>query len=133
PLPKIEGEPTQIRQLFQNLISNAIKFRKENENPIVNIYSINLQRQAHLTSTPGDEVTEIYFEDNGIAFDEKYLEKIFNIFSRLEGKKFEGSGVGLATWRKIAIRHGGNITAQSQPGIGTRFIVTLALKQPKES
>ena len=133
PLPEIEGEPTQIRQLFQNLISNAIKFRKENENPILNIYAKSLQRQAHLTSTPGDEATEIYFEDNGIGFDEKYLDKIFTIFQRLEGQKFEGSGVGLATCRKIAIRHGGNITAQSQPGIGTRFIVTLALEQPKEN
>ncbi len=133
PLPDIEGEPTQIRQLFQNLISNAVKFRKDNENPIINIYAKNLQRQAHLTSTPGDEMAEIYFEDNGIGFDEKYLDKIFNIFQRLEGQKFEGSGVGLATCRKIAIRHGGDITAQSQPGIGTRFIVTLALKQPSES
>lgn len=132
PLPEIEGEPTQIRQLFQNLISNAIKFRKDNENPIINIYAKNLQRQAHLTATPGDEATAIYFEDNGIGFDEKYLDKIFNIFQRLEGQKFEGSGVGLATCRKIAIRHGGNITAQSQPGIGTRFIVTLALKQTPE-
>src|SRR5690606_19046652 len=65
PLPEIEGEPTQIRQLFQNLISNAVKFRKDNESPIINIYSKNLQRQAHLTSTPGDEMAEIYFEDNG--------------------------------------------------------------------
>lgn len=133
PLPEVEAEPTQIRQLFQNLISNAIKFRKENENPIINIYAKNLQRQAHLTGTPGDEVAEIYFEDNGIGFDEKYLDKIFQIFQRLEGQKFEGSGVGLAICRKIAIRHGGDITARSQPGIGTRFIVTLALKHPEES
>src|SRR5690606_8782417 len=133
PLPIIEGEPTQIRQLFQNLISNAIKFRKDNENPIINIYAKNLQRQAHLTGTPGDEVTEIYFEDNGIGFDEKYLDKIFQIFQRLEGQKFQGSGVGLAICRKIAIRHGGDITARSQPGVGTRFIVTLALKQTQES
>ncbi len=133
PLPVIEGEPTQMRQLFQNLISNAIKFRKEGENPIINIYAKNLQRQAHLIATPGDEVTEIYVEDNGIGFDEKYLDRIFNIFQRLEGQKYEGSGVGLAICRKIAIRHGGDITARSQPGVGTRFIVTLSLKQPQES
>ncbi|MCC9166852.1 PAS domain-containing sensor histidine kinase [Pontibacter harenae] len=132
PLPEIEAEPTQMRQLFQNLISNAIKFRKENENPIINIYAKNLQRQAHLTATPGDEVTEIYIEDNGIGFDEKYLDRIFNIFQRLEGQKYEGSGIGLAICRKIAIRHGGDITARSQPGVGTRFIITLALKQPQE-
>ncbi len=133
PLPEIEAEPTQMRQLFQNLVSNAIKFRKENENPIINIYAKNLQRQAHLTATPGDQVTEIYVEDNGIGFDEKYLDKIFNIFQRLEGQKFEGSGVGLAICRKIAIRHGGDITARSKPGVGTRFIVTLALQHPQES
>ncbi|WP_040397990.1 sensor histidine kinase [Cesiribacter andamanensis] len=133
PLPTIEAEPTQMRQLFQNLVSNAIKFRKEGENPIINIYAKSLQRQAHLIATPGDELTEIYVEDNGIGFDEKYLDRIFNIFQRLEGQKYEGSGVGLAICRKIAIRHGGDITARSQPGVGTRFIVTLALKQPNES
>lgn len=133
PLPVIEAEPTQMRQLFQNLVSNAIKFRKEEEDPIINIYAKNLQRQAHLTATPGDEVAEIYVEDNGIGFDEKYLDKIFNIFQRLEGQKYEGSGVGLAICRKIAIRHGGDITARSQVGVGTRFIVSLALKQPQES
>ena len=132
PLPVIEAEPTQMRQLFQNLLSNAIKFRKENETPIINIYAKNLQRKAHLTATPGDEVTEIYVEDNGIGFDEKYLDRIFNIFQRLEGQKYEGSGIGLAVCRKIAIRHGGDITAQSQPGIGTRFIITLALTHPEE-
>ncbi|MFD2512491.1 PAS domain S-box protein [Pontibacter locisalis] len=132
PLPVIEAEPTQMRQLFQNLLSNAIKFRKENESPIINIYAKNLQRQAHLTATPGDEVTEIYVEDNGIGFDEKYLDRIFNIFQRLEGQKYEGSGIGLAVCRKIAIRHGGDITARSQPGVGTRFIITLALKHPEE-
>ncbi|MBC5992293.1 PAS domain-containing sensor histidine kinase [Pontibacter cellulosilyticus] len=132
PLPEIEAEPTQMRQLFQNLLSNAIKFRKENESPIINIYAKNLQRKAHLTATPGDEVTEVYVEDNGIGFDEKYLDRIFNIFQRLEGQKYEGSGIGLAVCRKIAIRHGGDITAQSQPGIGTRFIITLAIKHPEE-
>ena len=132
PLPEIEAEPTQMRQLFQNLLSNAIKFRKENESPIINIYAKSLQRQAHLTATPGDELTEIYIEDNGIGFDEKYLDRIFNIFQRLEGQKYEGSGIGLAICRKIAIRHGGDITAQSQPGIGTRFIITLAIKHPEE-
>lgn len=132
PLPEIEAEPTQMRQLFQNLLSNAIKFRKENESPIINIYAKNLQRRAHLTATPGDEVTEIYVEDNGIGFDEKYLDRIFNIFQRLEGQKFEGSGIGLAVCRKIAVRHGGDITASSEPGVGTRFIITLALKHPEE-
>jgi len=131
-LPEIEAEPTQMRQLFQNLISNAIKFRQENQPPEIKISARPLQRQAHLTATPGDEKVEIVVEDNGIGFDEKYLDRIFNIFQRLEGQKYEGSGIGLAICRKIAIRHGGDITAQSQPGQGTRFILTLAVKQPQE-
>ncbi|MDX5421566.1 MAG: PAS domain S-box protein [Hymenobacteraceae bacterium] len=132
PLPEIDAEPTQIRQLFQNLVSNAIKFRKENEKPIVRIFAKHLQRQAHLTATPGDEFVEIHIADNGIGFDEKYLDRIFNIFQRLEGQKYEGSGVGLAICRKIAVRHGGDITARSQPGVGTEFIVTLAVKHIQE-
>lgn len=132
PLPVIEAEPTQMRQLFQNLISNAIKFRKEGVTPVVTIASRAVQRQAHMTSTPGDEMVEITIEDNGIGFDEKYLDRIFNIFQRLEGQKYEGSGIGLAVCRKIAVRHGGDITAKSTPGQGTRFIITLAKKHLQE-
>ncbi|MER2999329.1 PAS domain S-box protein [Pontibacter populi] len=128
PLPTIEAEPTQMRQLFQNLISNAIKFRREGVAPIVKISSRDVQLHAHLTSTPGDEMVEICIEDNGIGFDEKYLDRIFNIFQRLEGQKYEGSGIGLAVCRKIAVRHGGDITAHSKPGEGTQFIITLAKK-----
>lgn len=132
-LPVIEADSTQIRQLFQNLISNAVKFRREGVPPEINIYYKHFQRKAHLTSTPGDEYIEIYFEDNGIGFEEKYLEKIFNIFQRLEGARYEGSGIGLAICRKIAIRHGGHITAKSTPGAGSTFIVKLSVKQPKEN
>ena len=132
-LPTIEAEPTQMRQLFQNLISNGIKFRKADQTPEIKIYSKITQRQKHLTATPGDEKVEIYFEDNGIGFDEKYLDKIFAIFQRLEGQKYEGSGIGLAICRKIAIRHGGDITAKSAPGHGTTFIVTLALRQSEQT
>lgn len=126
PLPTIEADPTQMRQLFQNLISNAIKFGKENEKPVINIFAKTLQVKAHMTATPGDQLVEIHVEDNGIGFDEKYLYRIFNIFQRLEGQKYEGSGIGLAICRKIAVRHGGDITARSKVGEGTTFIVTLA-------
>jgi two-component system, LuxR family, sensor kinase FixL len=132
-LPAIEAEAIQMRQLFQNLISNALKFRKDNETPVIKIYTKLIQRKAHLISTPGDEQVEIYVQDNGIGFDEKYLDRIFNVFQRLDGQKYEGSGIGLAICRKIAIRHGGDITAKSEPGKGSLFIVTLAVKQPKES
>ena len=123
PLPVIEAEPTQIRQLFQNLISNAIKFRKETEAPRIKIYCVNNDAET------GREVYNIEFADNGIGFDEKYKDKIFNIFQTLAGRKYEGSGIGLAICRKIAIRHGGNITAKSNRDIGSVFIVSLAAKQ----
>lgn len=118
-LPIIEADPTQLRQLFQNLISNSIKFRKENEKPAIHIY----------TETINNKYIKLSFKDNGIGFDEKYAGKIFSIFQRLEGQKYEGSGIGLAICRKIAIRHGGDITTRSTPGAGSTFIVKLPLKQ----
>jgi two-component system sensor kinase FixL len=110
-LPAIDAEPTQMRQLFQNMISNAIKFRKEKEVPVVKISSKEI-------SEHGRQLLEISFADNGI----------FNIFQRLEGQKYEGSGIGLSVCKKIANRHGGNIIAKSKAGKGSTFIVTLAVK-----
>lgn len=123
-LPSIDAEPTQMRQLFQNLISNAVKFRNENETPVIKIYS--------KPSTFGSAMIDIFFEDNGIGFDEKYTDKIFNIFQRLEGSKYEGSGMGLAICRKIAVFHGGKIIANSKQGAGSKFVVTLAIKQKQK-
>lgn len=127
-LPTIEAAPLQMRQLFQNMISNAIKFRKEGDIPLVKIYSKKTLPKSHLEK----EMIEIYFEDNGIGFDEKYNDRIFNIFQRLEGKKYEGSGIGLAICRKIAMKHGGNVIAKSQINKGTTFIVSLALSHENE-
>ena len=128
-LPTMEGDPTQLRQLFQNLISNAIKFSKKEETPRIDVKCETLQPNMHLTSTPGDEILRIKVQDNGIGFDSKYLDRIFHIFQRLEGQKYEGSGIGLAICKKIANRHGGTITAESVVGKGATFIVTLARKQ----
>ena len=122
-LPVVEAEPTHMRQLFQNLIANAIKFSKETEAPVVKITC------SKNETDPGRESYDIHFADNGIGFDEKYKDKIFNIFQTLAGRKYEGSGIGLAICRKIAIRHGGNIVAKSTPNIGSVFIVSLAAKQ----
>jgi signal transduction histidine kinase len=125
-LPKIESDPTQMRQLFQNLIGNALKFHGD-EKPVVKIYG-----RPGGGETTRDGQCQIFVEDNGIGFDEKYLDRIFTPFQRLHRREaYEGTGIGLAICRKIADRHGGSITAKSAPGKGSTFIVTLPAKQPK--
>lgn len=124
-MPTIDADPMQMRQVFQNLISNAIKFRKEGHPPVIKIHTRNIASDEK--GMEGRPMVEIYFEDNGIGFDEKYTDRIFNIFQRLEGQKYEGSGIGLAICKKIALRHGGDITAKSEIGKGSVFIVKLAL------
>lgn len=125
-LPIIEAEPVQMRQLLQNLIGNALKFHQKNRPPVVKVSSKIIPAQDwRFTPT-----AQISFEDNGIGFDEKYLDRIFQPFQRLESRsEYEGSGIGLAICRKIVERHGGGITARSAPGQGTTFIVTLPVKQ----
>jgi PAS domain S-box-containing protein len=121
-LPELEADPPQMRQLLQNLLSNALKFRRDDVPPVISI-------QASLL--PDGRSCELVVEDNGIGFDEKYVDRIFNVFQRLHGRgKYDGTGIGLAICRKIAERHGGTIHARSAPGAGARFIVTLPLKQP---
>ena len=118
-LPTIESDATQMRQLFQNLLSNALKFHRAEVPPVVNI-----------SSTQHNGVCTIYIKDNGIGFDEKYVDRIFNVFQRLHNRNdYEGTGVGLAVCRKIVERHHGTLTAKSQPNCGTTFIVTLPMKQ----
>jgi light-regulated signal transduction histidine kinase (bacteriophytochrome) len=119
-LPAVKADPTQMRQLFQNLIGNALKFHKEGEKPVVTISG----------STDGNDNLRIAVEDNGIGFDEKYLERIFAPFQRLHGKSsgYEGTGMGLAICKKIVARHGGSVTAISRPGLGAAFIIELPMK-----
>ncbi len=131
-LPVIEGDRTQIRQLFQNLVHNALKFSRDEEAPHIELTCREYNKYRHLSSTPGDEMIEISVQDNGIGFDTKYLDRIFHIFQRLSGHKYEGSGIGLAICKKIANRHGGGISAQSQEGQGSTFIVTLSKQQTPE-
>jgi len=119
-LPKLEAESGQLHQLMQNLISNALKFHGHNS-PIVKIYS-----QTSVINS----VCQIIVEDQGIGFDEKYLDRIFKIFERLHGRsEYEGTGIGLALCRKISECHGGSITAKSVLGKGSTFIVTLPMKK----
>ncbi|MDX2213449.1 MAG: PAS domain S-box protein [Oculatellaceae cyanobacterium bins.114] len=125
-LPTIDADPLQMRQLFQNLISNALKFHGQ-ASPIV---QINAQIQPMNSDRPFSQGTqhqcEITVSDNGIGFDEKYLDRIFTVFQRLHNhSEYEGTGVGLAICRKIVERHGGQIQAHSAPGQGAAFVVTL--------
>ena len=125
-LATIEADPMQMRQLLLNLIANALKFQPEGAVPLVKIHS----RTFH--SVAGEELCELSVEDNGIGFEEKYLEKIFAVFQRLHGRtEYEGTGVGLAVCRRITDRHRGTITARSQLGCGATFVVTLPVHQSK--
>ncbi|MCU1267864.1 MAG: Aerobic respiration control sensor protein ArcB [Acidobacteria bacterium] len=136
-LPIIDADPVQMRQLLQNLIGNSLKYYRAGVPPVVRIYSEKLdeRRRQSLSKTgiPAGQLTQIMVKDNGIGFDEKYLDRIFAMFQRLHKKgEYEGTGVGLAICRKIMDRHGGNITARSTPGEGTTFVVTIPVTQPKE-
>lgn len=137
-LPTIDADPTQMRQLVQNLIGNALKFHRSDETPVVKIYARGSGAAGPMTEEPGEPTPlcapgrffELCVEDNGIGFDEKYLDRIFTVFQRLHGRgEYEGTGVGLAICRKIALRHNGDITARSQPGKGSTFRVSLPIKQ----
>ena len=141
-LPTIEADPTQMRQLLQNLIGNALKFQPQGGTPEVKIDAqmvtrSQIQEEAVFpkpppTAKPDDEFCVLTVQDNGIGFEEQYLEKIFAVFQRLHGRtEYEGTGVGLAVCRRITDRHGGLITAQSKPGEGSIFVVILPLFQPK--
>ncbi len=130
PLPIIDADPMQIQMLFQNLIGNALKFHKPGVPPKVTVRGeILVEADASAEQTPR-EVCRLEVSDNGIGFEEKYQERIFNIFQRLHGRnEFEGTGIGLAICRKIAERHGGSIQAISTPGEGSTFRVTLPMHQ----
>jgi PAS domain S-box-containing protein len=128
PLPTIEADPLQMRQLMQNLIGNALKFQSPNAQPVIAIEA-KIETSPLATDTnplPEEEICELTVRDNGIGFEEQYSEKIFAMFQRLHGRsEYEGTGVGLAVCRRITDRHGGTIQAQSKPGQGATFIVRL--------
>lgn len=122
-LPKIEGAPILITQLFYNLIQNALKFSKADEPPRVIISSVPILLK-------GENAIEISIKDNGIGLDAKFAEKIFTAFERLNSKdQYQGNGLGLSLCRKIAKRHNGTITAGGESNNGAEFVVTLPLKQ----
>jgi signal transduction histidine kinase len=115
-LPDIAADRVQMRHLFQNVIANGLKYRGEAK-PVVRVYS----------NPSSESFWKIHVSDNGIGFDEAYLDKIFKPFQRLHGNDapYEGTGMGLAICRRIVERHGGSITATSEPGKGATFVVKL--------
>lgn len=124
-LPKVKVVSSQLRQVIQNLIVNALKFSRDGIEPEIKIYS-NFQDNGN----KDDDFVKINFSDNGIGFDEKYLNKIFTMFQRLNLKnKFEGTGMGLAIAKKIMDKHNGTISAKSKEGQGSTFIISFPLNQ----
>lgn len=134
-LPTIEADAIQMRQLMQNLIGNALKYRRPDEPPVVKISSSyqNAAGEPLAAEPPVGGFCLISVEDNGIGFDEKYVDRIFNPFQRLHGRgQYEGTGIGLAICRRIVERHGGAIFATSVPGRGSTFVFKLPLHQPQQ-
>ena len=155
-LPIVVADTVQMRQIFQNLIGNALRFHKPDSRPLIHIGTQSVEREAMRHERLDGEIVEgeaigsegkaseikekssiaqtmhtIFVADQGIGFDEKYLNRIFQPFQRLHGaSQYEGTGMGLAICRRIIERHGGNITARSQPGQGATFIFSLPAVQP---
>jgi two-component system CheB/CheR fusion protein len=131
PLPMIEAVPSQLRQVFQNLLSNAFKFSHKDIQPMISISATRIKYKRF--DSPADldgPYLCMTISDNGIGFDEKYLDKIFVLFQRLHTKdKFEGTGIGLAVTRKIVDKHNGLITAHSREKEGATFTIILPVKQ----
>ena len=121
-LPTIWGDPVQLRQLMQNLISNALKFRRDD-----------VQHEVAIDAMADGDTVTLIVRDNGIGFEPRYGRRIFRVFERLHGRdEYRGTGIGLALCRKIAERHGGSILAEGVPGEGAMFMVTLPLSGREE-
>ena len=115
PLPQVRGDPALLLQVMTNLLSNAIKFSRTREQPVIEVWG---------EETPSGWT--VFVRDNGVGFEEKYRERLFGVFQRLHtDREFEGTGVGLATVRRIVLRHGGTVDASSAPGQGSTFSFTL--------
>jgi len=134
-LPKLEADPTQMRLVFQNFISNAIKFQKDDVRPKIEINSIGLNRnQNPIKRKTAPKFFKISVKDNGIGFEKRFEDRIFKIFQRLHSRTaYDGSGIGLAVCRKIIDRHNGKILTESEPDRGSTFHMILPVKQKQET
>ena len=131
-LPALEADPMQMQQLFQNLIANGLKFHRPGIPPVVQVQGRVTAETVNMDGVGPVRMVELTVQDNGIGFEEIYLDRIFNVFQRLHGRnEYEGTGMGLAISRKIVERHGGTITAKSKLGEGAIFVIHLPLQQPK--
>lgn len=121
-LPRMEVSTHHIKQLFENLLGNALKYSKPGVNPKITVSVINTQ----------NGMATIAITDNGIGFENQFSDRIFGLFQRLHNKnEFDGTGIGLALCKKIAELHNGTITASGEPGVGAKFTITLPLTQAK--
>jgi len=129
-LPEIEVMPSQIRQVFQNLITNSLKFRKPDTHSIIRITAERVQdRNVLAVPASNGDWCRITFQDNGIGFREEYADKIFEIFQRLNDRdRFEGTGIGLSIVRKVVERHDGIVTARGQEDVGATFVIVLPFR-----
>jgi signal transduction histidine kinase len=116
PLPAdIYSDFAQLSLVFQNLVSNAIKYRRPGETP-----------RVHICASEGSDTWTFQVRDNGLGIPDEYKNQIFGIFKRLHGREYPGTGIGLAICKKIVERHGGKIWVESQPGVGSTFSFTIA-------
>jgi two-component system CheB/CheR fusion protein len=133
-LPVLEAVPGQMRQIFQNMISNALKFTKDGVTPHVQVTATKVNA-LDIAAFPDENGSfyRISIKDNGIGFDPQYANKIFTIFQRLHPReKYEGTGIGLAIAKKIIEKHNGIITANSKEGEGAEFIMVIPIRQPQQ-
>jgi light-regulated signal transduction histidine kinase (bacteriophytochrome) len=122
PLPTVMADEAQLGQVFQNLIANAIKFRREDVPP-----------RVHVSAEREGEEWVFSVADNGIGIDPEQADRLFQIFQRLHTREeYEGLGIGLALCRRVVERHGGHIWVESEPGEGTNFFFTIPVRDVQE-
>lgn len=125
-LPTIVANPLRMRQLFQNLIANALKFHRAGVPPVIRVSASAVPAEIGPAGS-GRGMWEFHVEDDGVGFDEEFLDRLFQPFQRLHGRHlYEGTGMGLAICRRIVEGHGGVISARSRVGAGTAFLFTLS-------